>query len=377
MRDPNPIIILLQTVLAGYTIWQLYKNWSGFWDERITVSDRRLASQLAFFILVPLGVLAHELGHSIATWQVGGTVQTFRWYGFSGYIIPTGDFSLGEYWWIYFAGNLVSILLGLISIWLLTRVKKRIVGEILYYFAVIQLIVSLIAYPLYSLLTRMGDWIQIYHLRFQPYAPFTLVAHLILLYKLWQLYHSQAAVYWRLSYNPETILTLQKLETEQTKHPCLESQLDIAHFLLNYGEIHTANKIANRLNRLYANDHRLKILQIAIAYYKSNYARVIKPAKQLINKNLLLEDRLRLYRILCVSYAMDNKPILGLDYAEQGLKIAPDDWKLHYNRALVYIKLKRYSEALSDLNLAWENCSEEAREWIAQMQKECFSKQNR
>ena len=302
MPDSLNWIFLLEVLISIYTLWQLATNWSGFWDSKVTLADRMLASRLAIFVLVPLGVLLHEVGHSLATWQVGGTVQTFRWYFFSGYIIPLGDFNLAEYWWIVFAGNLVSILLGLWAIPLIHRVHQRIVGEILYFFALIQLIISLIIYPLFSLITRSGDWIQIYNLKFQPYAPFTLIVHVILLYKLWQLYHSYQFIYWRLSRSSNTISIWNKLKTEQeNRSNDLQPKLDLAYFLIKHQETHEAKKIASKIYRLDFDDRQIEVLKLVMTYSKKNYRKVIKPAQKLLNRELLFEDRLRLYRILCIS----------------------------------------------------------------------------
>ncbi|MEM7761321.1 MAG: hypothetical protein AAF298_24810, partial [Cyanobacteria bacterium P01_A01_bin.40] len=100
MLDSVDLISFFPVIISVATLGQLAQNWSKFWDDKVTLADQQLAQQIAIFVLVPLGVLLHEIGHSLATWQVGGTVETFRWYFFSGYIIPSGDFNLAEYWWI-------------------------------------------------------------------------------------------------------------------------------------------------------------------------------------------------------------------------------------------------------------------------------------
>ncbi|NJO94033.1 MAG: hypothetical protein HC820_06150 [Hydrococcus sp. RM1_1_31] len=117
------IMSLIGILVCIQTLWQLFQNGSTFWDDRITAKDRELAQRLAIFAFIPLGVLLHEIGHSLATWQVGGIVKTFQWRFFWGYIIPSGNFSPVEYWWISFSGNLVSILLGLLPILFIFRLS--------------------------------------------------------------------------------------------------------------------------------------------------------------------------------------------------------------------------------------------------------------
>ena len=140
MTDSLDPISFFAVLICLQTLFQLFQNWSNFWDDQISSKDQELAQRLALFVLLPIGVLLHEIGHSVATWQVGGTVSEFQWRFYWGYIIPSGDFSAVEYWWIALSGNLVSIFLGLLSIPLILYIRKRIVAEVLYYFACVELI---------------------------------------------------------------------------------------------------------------------------------------------------------------------------------------------------------------------------------------------
>nr|MDJ0595892.1 hypothetical protein [Pleurocapsa sp. MO_226.B13] len=263
MTDSYGLISLFPILICINTIWQISQNWSQFWDAQVTESDRQLAQQSAIFILIPLGVLLHEIGHSLATWQVGGTVTTFRWLFFSGYIIPSGNFSTVEYWWIVFAGNLLSICLGLIPILLIPRIRKRIIAEVLYWFACMQSIYALILYPLWSALSRSGDWVQIYNFAIAPYAKLVLVAHLALLWGLWRLYCSQKVVEWRLARSSDALATWHQLLLEGANRPNdLQPQMELGYFLLQHQEIREAKKIATKINRLKPNEPRVKLCDI-------------------------------------------------------------------------------------------------------------------
>lgn len=178
---------ILSAVVSLDTLWRLKQNWSSFWDDRVSRYDHFLAQRVAVFVLVPLGVLLHEVGHALATWQVGGEVVEFQWRIFWGYIIPRGSFTDPEIWWIAFSGNLVSILLGLIAIPGVALVRKPILKELLYMFAVIELTYSLLFYPLFSWLAVRGDWLTIYDFSIRPYAQLTLIVHGLLLAGLWWL----------------------------------------------------------------------------------------------------------------------------------------------------------------------------------------------
>lgn len=170
-------ISIIAFMICLQTLRQWQRSWAEFWDDRVSLSDQSLAQRLALFVLVPLGVLLHEIGHSIAIWQVGGLVSRFQWRFLWGYVIPQGNFSPLQSWWIALSGNLVSVLLVAIALALIPRMHKRIVAEVLFFFAVAQAVVSLVSYPLMSLFAGWGDWKTIYDFSLQPYATLTLVVH--------------------------------------------------------------------------------------------------------------------------------------------------------------------------------------------------------
>ena len=376
MTDSIDLISLLPVIISVVTLGQLAKNWSKFWDDKVTSADQQLAQQLAIFLLVPLGVLLHEIGHSLATWQMGGMVKTFRWYFFSGYIIPSGNFSLAEYWWIVFAGNLVSILLGLLPITLITRVHKRIMGEILYFFACIQSIYALILYPVWSVFSRSGDWSFIYDFNLIPSTSLLLLGHLLLLWRLWKIYRSYAAIQWRLARNPNIADVWKRLNAEQGHRPNdLQPKLDLFYFLMDHGEVYEAKQIAQIVLDKNSQDPRVKVLEVVMAFRKKADHQAIKAAKKLLQISLLLEDQLRLYRILCVSLNNISQPSEALDYANQGLTLAPEDYKLRCNRALVYQGLQQYQKAIADLDIALNNApDEDMREQIWHLKRKYFRK---
>lgn len=180
------IISVFYCILAVGVVRRLIKNRESFWDDYITPQDRRLVTEVSFFIFIPIGVLLHELGHALATWHFGGTVVDFEWRIFWGYIIPEGVFTPVQRWWISLSGNLVSVLIGIIPLFIVKTVRKPVIREILLYFAKIEIIYSLIFYPAFSFVGYMGDWVRIYNFSIKPYAQITLAVHIVLLLLLWK-----------------------------------------------------------------------------------------------------------------------------------------------------------------------------------------------
>jgi hypothetical protein len=363
----------LTSIFAGFlcleTFWQLFRNWSGFWDAKVTAQDGALAQRLAMFVLLPIGILLHEIGHSLATWQVGGTVAIFQWRFYWGYMVPTGNFSPVEYWWIAFSGNLVSILLGLLPILFISCTRRRIVAEILYSYACVELVSALVIYPLLSVLLRVGDWVEIYNFSL-PYATPTLIGHVGLLWGLWHLYHSPRAIRWRLAHDPHVLSTWEKLKADRSRQPDdLPTVLAQGYLLLRNNELYAAKKLC----AVAADNERVMVLRVVIDCASQSYRKAIKSGQQLLALDLIPEDRLRLYRILCLSSYQLRRLTAALYYANQGLVIAPRDCNMRWHRAKVYWMLGKYKESKIDSAVALASAQDGEsrqliREWLKQHQ---------
>lgn len=180
--DLISIFYVLISVKVGK---DLYTNRESLLNDTVTRKDRALLTQAAFFFLIPFGVLLHELGHAMAVWYAGGEVKEFQWRIFWGYVLPGGEFTKTDIWWIALCGNLVSIFLGLLPIPFLRSVNKPYLRELLSSFVKIELLYSLIVYPLFSIIS-FGDWAKIYDFSVKPYAQITIVIHVLLLYYLFR-----------------------------------------------------------------------------------------------------------------------------------------------------------------------------------------------
>jgi Zn-dependent protease len=166
---------------AGYTVYQMAKGWRQFRTGRLTAFNRRLASGIAFFLLVPIGVLLHEFGHMLAAWSTGGTVLGLHYFLYWGYVeyVPASPDPL-PIWWVALAGNFVSYLLGIVSLaaGLLWRSAAPVLRSILVQLGILELAQTLIFYPLISLDPGFsGDWDAIYSFDAPAASWLTLVVH--------------------------------------------------------------------------------------------------------------------------------------------------------------------------------------------------------
>lgn len=202
------LLSLFYVAIGIRALWTLYKNRRAFTDAELTSFDRRLAGELAFFVFVPIGVLFHELGHAAATYQAGGSIDWlgggFHYALFWGYVIPEGDFSILQGWWIALAGNLVSVLYGFLPLLFLPAVKRAWMKYTILSFSRIQLGWSLVGYPLLTLTGIDGDWSTIYSSRTLALSLPLFVLHVALVAGLWWLDRSAWLKRWELRLYADT-----------------------------------------------------------------------------------------------------------------------------------------------------------------------------
>jgi hypothetical protein len=155
------VLALVYVLVAVQIVRRLKAAGSATFDDKVTPEDRRLVTELAFFVLTPPAVALHELGHAVATWLLGGRVASF-WFAFYwGSVLPvrTPDFSPAEHAVIAAAGPLVTLVLGFGTIaWAHLRPGGPARNLLLLTFGQFELIFGLLLYPLLSLPADVGDF---------------------------------------------------------------------------------------------------------------------------------------------------------------------------------------------------------------------------
>lgn len=161
------IISLIYVVIGIRIVAQLVQNWRAVWDHNFTQFDRQIVDQAAFFVLIPVSVVLHELGHAVAIWSFGKEVVDFGFYGFAGYVAyyPFGLSDIQQTL-ISAAGSIVNLLLCLIAIGVVLFKKpplRAAFNELLIQFTVISGLNAFVVYPILDLASGLnGDWRQMY-----------------------------------------------------------------------------------------------------------------------------------------------------------------------------------------------------------------------
>jgi hypothetical protein len=104
-------ISILVLLVGLRTLLRVVQQWKNLWDDDLTRDDAKLASSASFYLLIPPTVLLHELGHAIAVWSVGLSVEGFWFLGYMGAVFHQPSTPLGNFA-IALAGNVVTLLIG-------------------------------------------------------------------------------------------------------------------------------------------------------------------------------------------------------------------------------------------------------------------------
>ncbi len=158
------VIAIAYAVVAVLVGVRLFRRWKTTFDDSFTPRDRALISAMSFYLLIPFAVLFHELGHAAACWLLGGKITEFHYMIYWAYVVPkrSPEFLPLEMVLIAAAGNVVSLIIGIVPIVsVMRRPRNAALNFLRLEFGRLMLVISLLFYPLLSLLMQGGDfWIM-------------------------------------------------------------------------------------------------------------------------------------------------------------------------------------------------------------------------
>lgn len=188
--DPQSgIVDVVMGLAALATLVSLVRARRTFFDPDFTAEDKRLATRAAVFLVPPVVVLIHELGHVVAVMSVGARVTGFHYGFFEGSVGFVGEITPGQDWWVALAGNLLGALTGLTlaGIGLAGRRLRPGLRYVLILGGTLQIGYALVGYPVLSLSSNWGDWVVIYDAGATPALSWaTAVVHGLVLLVLWR-----------------------------------------------------------------------------------------------------------------------------------------------------------------------------------------------
>ena len=187
-QDATGVDIVFGLALLA-TLFMVARRWRAFWDDDFTAEDRRLATQCAVFVVPPIVVLLHEVGHVVGARMVGGRVLDFHYGLIEGSVTVAPGLSTAELWWVAISGNIVGtgVGLGLAVAGAYGARLPRALRRTLLFGGLLQVVFQLVMYPLLSLSASFGDWTRIYAFGLTPgLSTATAVVHVAVLVGTWR-----------------------------------------------------------------------------------------------------------------------------------------------------------------------------------------------
>lgn len=156
------LLNLIYLPLMVITIRDLITNWHSIWDSHLTSRDRFILQKVVIFLIMPIVVYCHEMGHALSIEYFGGKVAEFHFGLFWGFVVPQGTFTADQTVITYLAGNAVQIAIGLLAGLIALFVSSPPVVAMLVYLALWSVGGTVVIYALMSATGFYGDWIAIY-----------------------------------------------------------------------------------------------------------------------------------------------------------------------------------------------------------------------
>ncbi|HEX2043844.1 MAG TPA: tetratricopeptide repeat protein [Acidimicrobiales bacterium] len=273
--DPNRIgMDLILGLGAFFSLVGLVRGWREFVDDDFTAADRRVAMQVSVFLIPPIVVLLHELGHAAAAVAVGAEVGGIHYGLFEGSVTVLGDLTPLRSWFVALSGNLVSavVALALIGAGVWGTRLRRPFRYLLVLGGVFEFGFSLVGYPLLSLTTRFGDWLTIYDFEATPGPAWaSAVVHGLLLYGMWRWWKGGLR---RTLFAASTGLEaeLHRLEEAVARDPAdAEKRLALANLFAAHGELELAGTTLDDDVAASDDPARLHLARARLAMYRGHW----------------------------------------------------------------------------------------------------------
>ncbi|MBS1993615.1 MAG: M50 family metallopeptidase [Cyanobacteria bacterium SZAS LIN-2] len=175
------IVAVMVLPLIVVTVRNVVKNSSTLFDDDLTAGDRTILKQFALFLLLPLVVLFHEMGHALVAKFMGVDVTAFHWSVFFGQVDVSGDLTPMQDFWIALAGNVFQLIAMLFCLTIAIFSRSPAIVALNIYVYLFAGFSGLIFYPVLSIVSWNHDFSMIYGSEERQLAMITGALHIILI----------------------------------------------------------------------------------------------------------------------------------------------------------------------------------------------------
>lgn len=335
------------------TVIEIKNNRAAIFDEQLTVSDRAILKRATIFLLLPLVVLAHEIGHYVAALSVGARVLEFHYGPATGFVRILPDRSASQMLWIAFAGNLLQMVIGLASLMVSPFVRSPAIVALCVYFGLFALADTAVFYALLSAVGLYGDWLEIYSSPDRSGVLLIGVFHVFILLLLAFLIYGDAPKQWFAKRTiPGWYEQHQKLELQTQEEPSYENLEALCVSWFRAGFPSKAEKVLDRM-AVQGDRPEIRLMRARIWMSRGKVDAAARCFEELIDDASLNEKgRARLCveaGEIMVSYR-DIPSALKL--FSKGAELDPLFGEAGLFKAIMLNSLNRHAEALEALPLA-------------------------
>lgn len=360
---PLDFLNLLFVPLMWLTAREVKDNWSSLWDDELTGHDRYLLQRIVIFFLIPIVVFCHELGHVLAIKLFGGRVVEFHYAFVWGYVIPGGMFNAYELVWLYLAGNLVQISIGLIALCCALKLKSPPLVALLTYLMLWSIGGTTIIYALLSFTGLYGDWLNIYAIPLSPFSYLIAFVHLLLVaFIIWCLYAEKAKQWFVTRTNPNWLAEHNLLLSQIKREYTATNLVNLAWSFYRVGLAKQAWQYAILAESICAQPADTLMLKGAIRYRQRKFKAAEAQFKALLTAGKpTLDERVKALIALASCQVKEKMKDEALATYGQAAEADPTIADPHFYKAMLLLEKGLSKEAHSELsqvdNLNWLDTS--------------------
>lgn len=334
------------------TFIEINKNRESVFDDQLTVGDRAILMRATIFLLLPLIVFIHELGHYLAALSVGARVMEFHYGPATGFVKIFPDRSDSQTLWIAFAGNLLQIVIGLLSLVSSTIVRSPAMVALCVYFGLFTLADTAVFYALLSAAGLYGDWIDIYTNPDRSGVFMIGIFHVCIVLLLALLIYADAPRQWFAKRTiPGWYESHRKLEEMVKGEPSYENLEALCVSWFRAGFPAKAEKILDRMS-VQGDRPEIKLMRARILMSRGKVAEATSLFDELIDdESLNAKGRARLCveaGDIMVSYRNTEE---ALKLFSKGAELDPLFGEAGLFKAIMLNSMNRHAEALEALPL--------------------------
>lgn len=302
------LLNLIYLPLMVITIRDLAKNWNSVWDNHLTGKDRFILQKFVIFLLMPIVVYCHEMGHALSIEYFGGKVAEFHFGLFWGFVVPEGQFTADQTVLTFLAGNLVQIVIGLLAGITALFVTSPPIVATLVYLALWSVGGTVVIYALMSATGLYGDWIAIYTAPTPTLKVIIGVCHLALIILVFYcLYGSTPRLWFAMRTKPSWAQRVGLLALNAQTDPQPKNYLAVAWCYAEANLFGQSQKWLKKAAQIGAAKSDTQMLSAYIAMNKGQNSDAAKMYEQIgADENAPDETRVKAYLGLADCYVRQN-----------------------------------------------------------------------